>query len=72
MVDTGPTVPTCDATLAPSRSMPAITANTGNTVQTVAFNSDSPYTGAGSANSKPVGRVTTKCSTQHSDATQLA
>ena len=40
IVDSGPTMPNCDANDAPSNCTPRMTNHTGSTVQAVAFSAD--------------------------------
>src|SRR5690606_15404348 len=50
MVETGPSMPICEAWPEPTREIPSITSSTGATVHSVPLASDSQYTSAGRAN----------------------
>ena len=71
MVETGPIMPTCAASVEPIRATAIITASTGSTVHSVPFTSDSAYTCHGSASASS-GRSSTNCSRHSTQATLLA
>ena len=72
MVDMGPTMPACDAMLAPMRSIAIMTISTGATVHSVALSKDSQITSGATAHAALTGRSTPNCRTHSKQATVLA
>jgi hypothetical protein len=71
IVDSGPSIPACAATDAPTRSIAIITIRTGATVHAVPLSTDSQITGAATC-AVDSGRRIANCAMHSTHATTLA
>lgn len=72
IVATGPTMPACDVTAAPTRSIASITIGTGAMVHGVAFSAGSRGTGGATCSAACHGRRTRYCAMHSTQATDVA
>ncbi len=72
MVDSGPIMPVCAASVAPMRSIAIITISTGAKVHTVALSSDSQITSRRHRERADSGRSSRNCTMHSTQATLVA
>ena len=71
MVDSGPIMPTCEASEGPRRSTAIITSSTGTAVHSVALSTDSQIT-SGATCAATSGLTSRNCAMQHTQANAVA